>query len=96
MTSNPYDIPGDPKVTMKDILSWIASQQMRGGATGLCMSQVADQFGMTHSDAAHRLNKYLHWGYLKRRKAEIDGRRMYEYYPSRFGLASVKKWKGKR
>lgn len=83
---NPYRIPNDPHVTIREILVFI----VRKGE--VIREDIAVEFEITPNDASVRLLKLHRWGYLKRKKSPLPPC-VYHYTPSRFGRRQAKKWR---
>lgn len=83
--TNPYRLPNDPRVTIREVLAWVAR---RKDAT---LWQVAGEFDITNNDASVRLRKLHRWGYLRRYKpAGVP--RLYHYSVTAFGRKAVRRW----
>lgn len=86
---NPYTLPNAPRVTIRQILPWIARQDRP-----VTPPRLAARFGMTEKDADSRLRKLHGWHYLRRRKerAGAGSWPRFVYWPSAFGKRTAKKW----
>jgi hypothetical protein len=84
---NPFrqKIPKSPKVTIRDIVRWMA------GRPPVTARVVSRQFRITPNDAGVRLRKLHRWGYCTRRKPE-EPPRVYYYRLSKFGETAARRW----
>lgn len=89
MSENPYQLPSKPRVTIRQILVWIA------GESEVMLEDVREEFGITSGDASVRLLKLYRWGYLQRWKNALPPR-VYRYRASRFGVRTAKRWRGRK
>lgn len=84
---NPYRLPNDPALTIREVMVWIWRQKRP-----VTLHDVMDYFDIQASNAGTRLMKLHRWGYLRRRKPPLPPK-IYQYEPTRFGARQARKWK---
>jgi hypothetical protein len=87
---NPYDLPTNPKVTIRKCLIWIALLE-----ENVTAADVERHFKISGDYASVMMLKLHRWGYLKRWKSNVPPR-VYFYALSRFGKSTAKRWEKKK
>lgn len=79
----PFNLPAHPKLTMRQVLAWIAQ---KGGLVSA--GEVSEHFKVTMSNACVRIMRLHRQGYLRKSRQEVN-----RYEPTTFGRAALRRWR---